>query len=192
MFFNGLPVQACFLVTSGRPLAFFDRWRSDLIMAEAAMADFCQDIGAFMTYAMRHEKPTAWCFPGNVAPEGWLAPDAAGKTRPRRDNRDMWKRIDALPWPEHPERFLVEELGLPHLGGHPDILPLEYGRFYQPMMAEKRNPNCPVVILAPSIGAFKVPDGLERIPMEEAGRLLRPEPVDFDKLSETLSAMNGL
>lgn len=77
------------------------------------MSDFCREIGAWMTFAKRHERPHAWRFPGDIAPDGWLAPGTAGMTRPRRDNRDMWARIAALPWPEHPEWFLIEDLGLP-------------------------------------------------------------------------------
>ncbi|MCE6957897.1 hypothetical protein LAZ40_02340 [Cereibacter sphaeroides] len=68
---------------------------------------------------------------------------------------------------------------------------MEYGRFYQPMMAETGNSSCPVVIVMPEIGEIDVPDGLVLIPAEEAGRILKPNPVDFNRLQETLSGMNG-
>mgnify|MGYP003662214133 FL=1 len=76
------------IAEAGRPKQVLEEWREDMFAADGRLKAYMDEIGAIASYRLPFEKPGAFRFPRNEAPEGWTKPSRNGASRPKKSNRE--------------------------------------------------------------------------------------------------------
>lgn len=97
----------------GRPKEFLEAWRSEYRAGMRAYGRLAAELGAKGLLGFPFERPSSFVFTKGEQPEGWTVPNSNGGSRPKKANPQDIARLDAIPFPERPNRVLTEEFGLP-------------------------------------------------------------------------------
>jgi len=100
---------------SGRAKEVLEKWRQDYLSSHKRLVGYMDEIGAIGCFMETFEKPYAFKFPGDAAPEGWTKPGAQGACRPKKTNKADTQRLEDLSWCEPLEIIVPRELGLPEM-----------------------------------------------------------------------------
>lgn len=102
------------IAEAGRPKQVLAQWRDDLLEAETRLKAYMDEIGADGAFRLSFEKPGAFKFSRNEAPEGWTKPARNGASRPKKSNREALEKLAALKWCNSLSNVVCNEIGLPH------------------------------------------------------------------------------
>lgn len=102
------------IAEAGRPKQALEQWREDLFDAEARLKAYMVEIGAVGAFRLPFEKPSAFKFPRNEAPDGWTKPTRNGASRPKKSNREAIEKLEDLEWCKSLRNVVCNEIGLPH------------------------------------------------------------------------------
>lgn len=125
------------IAEAGRPKQVLEQWREDLFDAEARLKDYMEEIGAEGAFRLQFEKPGAFKFPRNQQPEGWTKPGRNGASQPKKRNREVLEKLEALEWCNSLTNVVCNEIGLPHsMSGETET----WGRFSRGLSRGAINP----------------------------------------------------
>ena len=100
---------------AGRAKDVLENWRKDYLLSQKNLVAYMDEIGANGCFLVGFDKPYAFKFPDDVVPEGWTKPGAKGASRPKKSNKEAFRRLSDLPWCEPLESVVPRDLGLPEL-----------------------------------------------------------------------------
>jgi hypothetical protein len=102
------------IAEAGRPKQVLEKWREDMFAADGRLKAYMEEIGAVGAFRLPFEKPGAFKFPRNEAPEGWTKPTRNGASRPKKSNHDAIAKLEGIEWCNSLTNVVCNEIGLPH------------------------------------------------------------------------------